>query len=356
EFIGSGGGGNTVQEETFYCKDIYNTSSGKTYLVPARTDRELLSFIDVANQAVLDGLSTKVLSGESGYDWYTKVIKDIRYPDTCERKLYGDTSTFEQGYWKGTIYCPSLPCDTSKTITASRRCFRSTGIEEDCQSCLSKYPDMYVPSPVSPAGNIHTGNKGKCVFQRTCYGPPCPPPPAPSGGGDGSGSGSGSGSSGWGSDWATSMTSWANSFSGTTGRTYDYSCFPPKTPITMADGSAKPIFDIKVGDMVMGFKIGSDAPLKPAKVESLSIRDAEYVKINNLEVTPEHPMQLADGKIVSVSQLNIGDKISKADGSIEEVKTIQSKAGSARVFNLYLEDADGFIADGIRVLDGKHVK
>ena len=410
----------TAEDGTFYCKDVYNTTNAdncdlsalddkikefisgggstgtggcKTFLVPARTNKELISFIDAAQSGNLSGMST-IVSSPTADIWYKNMNVKER-TDSCERKIVGPEDTEIQGYWDGTIKCPKLACQSSITITATRQCMRSTGVFEDCETCVKDNPDMYIPEPINPEGNIHKDDKGKCVFQRTCTNPtPCV---------------STCDRFRW-EEIANNLAAYGirlgQSYIGTSEDGY-YSthqeaqqgrgsssaymffkrsdlnrvrkevkekgilgtiisekdldclstpvihvCLPSKAQIAMADGSVKAIVDVRDRDMVMGFNLSEPkAALKPAKVKKMTITgDMEYMRINNLEITSAHPVLLSDGKLVRAGEIKVGDKLVKADGKIEEVKTIEPKAGKSTVYNLFLEGGDGFVADGIRVI------
>jgi hypothetical protein len=68
-------------------------------------------------------------------------------------------------------------------------------------------------------------------------------------------------------------------------------------------------------------------------------------------VTPLHKIVLQSGRAVLAEELKIGDKILKADGSVEEVASIENGLKPITVYNLVLEDGkEGYIANGMRVL------
>ena len=436
----------TTKDGTFYCKDINNdtknsnaslddcdltvmediisggsgnvstnasTSGGKTFLVPARTDDELISFINAVESGSLDkiGMSTKVKSSTADI-WYKELdVKGITA--SCERKIVAPKCSSEcrdcptcpgchncpenQGYWDGDLVCPELPCQRSKGIFATRQCMRSTGLQEDCESCVSLNPDI-VPEPKIPEGNIHTGAKGMCVFYKMCVNEtPCVPcvcigsywhpnlrgcyqPEISNIDDDGRMEGYVD-SAGLYQVYAKKIATFIHDpngelhsgFVGSVG-SYTYrgyydvlpgydiskceiqnqgmwSCFTENVKILMADGSEKKVIDVKKGDMVMGFNISDPkASLKPAKIASQTIRDNVYIKINELELTPEHSLVLSSGKPIFARLVKVGDKLLDAKGEIVEVKTVDLTTTKARVYNLFLEDADGFVAGGIRVL------
>ncbi|MCL2505936.1 MAG: Hint domain-containing protein [Alphaproteobacteria bacterium] len=294
-----------INDETkeFYCRDIKNIGD-KQYLIPARTDKELMSFMEAFDANQVEGLTH--------LKWASNV--DPKQPDSCERRIYGYKEDVGQGYWRGTVFCPPLECQSSVTISAERWCMRSTGLQcglEDCTECLKKFPDLLknLPGPANvnpPAGNQFTGTQGMCKFRRLCVNnTPC---------------------------------------------NDHHSCLPATAKVLMADGSLRPIIEVNVDDMVMGFK-GAASALEPVKVSARFItEDQVYMKINDLEITGAHTLPLPGGTTALARTLKVGDKIVNAKGKVEVIKTITAEAGKASVYNLSLDGADGFVANGVRIM------
>jgi hypothetical protein len=120
----------------------------------------------------------------------------------------------------------------------------------------------------------------------------------------------------------------------------------------MADGSRKAIVDVKVGDLVLGFDKNAplDAP-HPAKVAALmQTEDMDTLKINDLKITGGHLLMTQNGKLIPANSVKVGDKLVGISGEIVSVKTIDPAKEKTKVYNLGLENADGYIADGIRVV------
>jgi hypothetical protein len=131
-------------------------------------------------------------------------------------------------------------------------------------------------------------------------------------------------------------------------------CFGPETRIMLADGGEIEIEKIRAGDEILAFdaKFSKSGALKPARVKATAItKDQKILKINELRVTPLHKIVLQSGRAVLAEELKIGDKILKADGSVEEVASIENGLKPITVYNLVLEDGkEGYIANGMRVL------
>jgi hypothetical protein len=72
-----------------------------------------------------------------------------------------------------------------------------------------------------------------------------------------------------------------------------YACNPGDAPILMADGTQKPLADIRVGDTVMGFRVGKPSGLLPSRVLEVNSRIAQTVRVSltngdRLRCTPNH--------------------------------------------------------------------
>jgi hypothetical protein len=201
--------------------------------------------------------------------------------------------------WLGQTKCPPLPCGETLIITAERWCQRSTSAYAGCNECSGDVDN----DPNDPVNYP----KNQCTFTKQCYGGRCP---------------------------------------------VHISCLPAETLIQMADGSRKAIVDVKVGDLVLGFDKNAplDAP-HPAKVAALmQTEDMDTLKINDLKITGGHLLMTQNGKLIPANSVKVGDKLVGISGEIVSVKTIDPAKEKTKVYNLGLENADGYIADGIRVV------
>lgn len=127
------------------------------------------------------------------------------------------------------------------------------------------------------------------------------------------------------------------------------SCFSGDTPILMADGSEKPISEIKVGDMVMGFNEKTRTK-SPAKVSKLFRRESDsfYTLNGKTRVTSEHPFYV-NGEWVKTKDLQIGAPLLNSNlGAVPVTsKTLSSEA--LEVYNLTVDDVHTYFASGVLV-------
>lgn len=135
--------------------------------------------------------------------------------------------------------------------------------------------------------------------------------------------------------------------------THGASCMPPKVKILMADGTEKAIGEIKVGDVVLGFK--ADKPLEklvPGKVAAIKVTDDQpLLGINDTDLTPNHPVLLSNGRVVLANTLGRNDQLVDKDGKSLNMRKITRYKQPTTVFNLDVEGLDGFVANGVRVMD-----
>ncbi len=208
----------------------------------------------------------------------------------CERKFTP---------WVGVTSCAGVQveCNEVKKIAAERSCIRSTSSKAGCGECVGKDTQVI------------EGFRDSCNFSAECKGEACP-------------------------------------------EVHNF-CITADTKVLMADGSEKEIAELKVGDKVKAFD--SKHPkkaLKDAKVKAVMITgEKEVISLNDLKITSVHKVILEGGKVVEAKSVKIGDKVLKADGSIETIKEITENTTPVTVYNMDVEGLDGYIAGGLRVLD-----
>ena len=134
-------------------------------------------------------------------------------------------------------------------------------------------------------------------------------------------------------------------------------CFTADTPVLMADGTEKPIEDVRVGDLVMSFDENgpADGPLRANEVTAVHKHQAAgYLVIDGtLQVTPNHPL-LTPGGFVEARTLSIGDRLVTADGTASEITGIAvlgvpSSQPAVPVFNITVARDHTYVAGGYRV-------
>lgn len=145
----------------------------------------------------------------------------------------------------------------------------------------------------------------------------------------------------------------------------DPGCFVGGTPVRMADGSEEPIEEVVVGDTVLAMAMpgGCQSPFErswkepgafgPARVTGI-IKGSEkrYVAVNHrLRCSADHPILVRRGEtvaFVSACLLHLGDMLIGQSGE-REVTHLNMVSTAVRTFNLEVERAHTFIADGVVV-------
>lgn len=131
-------------------------------------------------------------------------------------------------------------------------------------------------------------------------------------------------------------------------------CFAAGTDILLADGSTKPIEEVRVGDIVLTRTGQVDSSLVSAAVSAVHVVEVSGVLVINgaLRVTPEHRL-FSDGEWRAAGDLQIGNGLIRPDGTVETVDTIEWIRGSHQVYNLTIEGAHTYFAGGVWVHNSK---
>jgi hypothetical protein len=131
----------------------------------------------------------------------------------------------------------------------------------------------------------------------------------------------------------------------------------------MADGTQKPIEDVRVGDAVRT----GPAKVEVATVAEVLAREAKEVctvefkralqttgsasASEKITATVEHEFWVDGRGWTSVAQLAAGDWLSNSDGTRSQVTAIKRLPGKAKVFTFVNRNDHAFYANGILVRD-----
>ena len=127
-------------------------------------------------------------------------------------------------------------------------------------------------------------------------------------------------------------------------------CFLAGTKIKMADGTEKPIEEIKIGDKVQTFADEKNSVLESAIVQGKSNHlVGEYLIINNqLRVSLNHRL-FVNGKWQYAIFVKIGDELKSSNGQVEKVVTIERKDEKVRVYNFVVNKYHTYFAQNYYV-------
>jgi hypothetical protein len=132
-------------------------------------------------------------------------------------------------------------------------------------------------------------------------------------------------------------------------------CFLAGAPITMADGSTKPIEEIRAGDFVLAYdEIAKQ--MKPDKVREVHkpVEVPFYLVVNqSMKLTPNHRV-LSKGEWVEIGQLAVGDTLTAPGGKAVPIEKIEKVEGKVTVYNFAVNPYETYVANGVIVHNKKH--
>ncbi|MCP3868347.1 MAG: DUF1565 domain-containing protein, partial [Gammaproteobacteria bacterium] len=131
-------------------------------------------------------------------------------------------------------------------------------------------------------------------------------------------------------------------------------CFTAGTPVTMADGTRRPIEAIATGDLVMS-KEGRPTPVtRTYRRETDHIRELHYQVVGSgemrrLETTDEHQFHIEGGDWKAAHRLVTGDRIVLQGSETAVVQFTQRFERNAVVYNFDVADHEAYFANGALV-------
>lgn len=127
-------------------------------------------------------------------------------------------------------------------------------------------------------------------------------------------------------------------------------CFLAGTKITMADGTLKAIEEIEVGDVILAYdeETGEMKPDKVKQVHDPVQSDSHLVVNETIRLTKEHPV-LHAGSWTEIGDLKVGDTLTRADGSLVKIESIEVVQEHTMVYNFAVNPFETYVADGIIV-------
>jgi hypothetical protein len=132
-------------------------------------------------------------------------------------------------------------------------------------------------------------------------------------------------------------------------------CFVAGTPVTMADGSSKPIETIRGGDAVLAFDLASGRTVAEPVEELIVHHDHPALVVVNgtLTTTPEHRFY-ADGAWMRADQLRVGALLVTMGAGLdhpvaEPVESLSEMDGGTTVYNLEVGEQHNYFAGGVLV-------
>jgi tetratricopeptide (TPR) repeat protein len=119
-------------------------------------------------------------------------------------------------------------------------------------------------------------------------------------------------------------------------------CFIYDTQVLMGDNTLKRIIDLREGDMVAARDMVSGKSVVRRVTDTYRADQDHYYLINGtLKITATHPVYIAEGRWVNVSDLKIGDVIYGFNGT-KEIGSLSRVEQDNRVYNFRVEDSHNY--------------
>lgn len=151
------------------------------------------------------------------------------------------------------------------------------------------------------------------------------------------------------------QTSQANSLEGIlTNGSEMGGCFDGDTLILMADGTSRPIDQVKVGDYILTKENDLSSKLVAAKVTSTKqAQESGYLVINNqLKVTPDHKLWV-NKSWMEAALIKVGDSLTDSQNQQIKVNSLEWVRGKFTVYNLTVDKYNTFFAQNFYVHNQK---
>lgn len=123
------------------------------------------------------------------------------------------------------------------------------------------------------------------------------------------------------------------------------SCFPGETFIQTKEGSLKPIMQVKAGEMIMAFDIGSQINVPRRVLEAYKDTNNHYYLINSAIKATAYERFLTTNGWEKVMNLKKGDII-KTNQGLETIDSLIIENGLLEVYNLQVEESHTFYVAG----------
>ena len=124
-------------------------------------------------------------------------------------------------------------------------------------------------------------------------------------------------------------------------------CFLGGTPVEMADGSTRPIEEVRPGDQVRTYDERTRRFAAGRVATVMTGSSAMHLVINGtLRLTDKHPL-LVNGDWVEAGQVSVGDRLFRSDGTAEIVRSIDVVEREEKVYNFEVEGTHTYCAGGL---------
>jgi hypothetical protein len=126
-------------------------------------------------------------------------------------------------------------------------------------------------------------------------------------------------------------------------------CFVGGTRITMTDLSVKPIEQVRIGDVVYSYNEQTGDYVPATVAQTFEHTAAEYLDIDGLRVTAEHPLYVIGKGWTRAGDVQAGDVLFLDYGGEKPVSRIIYLSRTVQVYNLTVEGTHTYFANGVLV-------
>jgi hypothetical protein len=126
-------------------------------------------------------------------------------------------------------------------------------------------------------------------------------------------------------------------------------CFVGGTRITMSDLSVKPIEQVRIGDVVYSYNEQTGDYVPATVAQTFEHTAAEYLDIDGLRVTAEHPLYVIGKGWTRAGDVQAGDVLFLDYGGEKPVSRIIYLSRTVQVYNLTVEGTHTYFANGVLV-------
>jgi len=129
---------------------------------------------------------------------------------------------------------------------------------------------------------------------------------------------------------------------------YTLHCFAAGTPVSMADGSTKPIEEVKAGDFIKSFDVVTGLYTNSEVTRTFQYNALEYISLrtsagNELKVTPEH-LFYVNGAWKEAHSLSVGDALLTPAGTSESVSASVLIKSPISTFSFEVKGTEAYFA------------
>lgn len=126
-------------------------------------------------------------------------------------------------------------------------------------------------------------------------------------------------------------------------------CFPAGALVSLPDGASQAIEALVPGDAVLAYDSTTNSLAPKPVSQNHKNESTDVILINRrLQVTGSHYV-FANGRFVPSSAISVGQALLTPSFAAEPVSSVERIPGTFTVFNLDLDDGDGFFVAGLLV-------